>query len=197
MQVVKNLTLAIETAVGGGSLSIFKGQTLIDFWIGNAEISKAEDVLENISYLFERNHITKENIEKIVVSGDVGSTTGLKIGMATGQGLAKSFASRLTVASLIESLTTAVSVDEIQQYMIALPVGKGNVFCLELINEQRVNNGLVVKTENFFNMISNNEHHIYAHQKIYDLKLTFDIGISVLDTIGNNMASHLINNKRV
>jgi tRNA A37 threonylcarbamoyladenosine modification protein TsaB len=196
MQASKKLTLAIETAIDGGSLSIFDGQTEIDFWIGKDGISKAEDILENISRLFKANEITGENIEQIIISSDVGSATGLKIGMATAKGLAKSFSCRLVVTSLIDSLAHDISTDKVDRYVIALPVGKNNVFHQNMTDGNRTGIGLISKTEEFFDGKLNFEEVLYAHQRIIETKPVFGCGTTKFISIGKNMAKAICH-KRV
>ena len=191
MQNLKRLTLAIETAIDGGSISILEGQKEIDFWIGENGISKAEDILENISRLFEANEITKENIELIVISGDVGSTTGLKIGMATAKGLARSFPSRLFVASLIDSLIKTVSPDQSSdnsnEFVIVLPVGKNNIFYRYLTGANQTGASAIVKTQEFFENL-NFEGIIYAHQKIIETQARIEFAGKKFVSLGQNMA---------
>jgi tRNA threonylcarbamoyl adenosine modification protein YeaZ len=96
-------TLAIETAIRGGSLSLIKDEQEIDFWIGNKNVSKAEDVLEQISNLLKINQIN--NIDLIAVSKGPGSSTGIRIGLATALGLSKPFSCKVTEVSVFEALT--------------------------------------------------------------------------------------------
>ncbi len=46
------ILLSIETSVNGGSLAILSAEGSIAEWKGRQEISKAEDVLEQIASLF-------------------------------------------------------------------------------------------------------------------------------------------------
>ena len=85
----KDLTLSIETAVQGGSISLLQGKTELHNWIGSREVSKSEDVLQEIKNILKRNEIEKEELKKIVVSRGPGSHTGVRIGMAVGIGLRK------------------------------------------------------------------------------------------------------------
>lgn len=101
----KNLILAIESAIGGGSLSVREGSREIDSWIGTSGISKAEDMLDGFSQLLKRNHLGKERIGLIAYSVEFGSPTGLKIGAALAFGLAKSLECRLSGISLSGVLT--------------------------------------------------------------------------------------------
>lgn len=81
--------LGIETAIQGGSLSLLKEDLEIDFWVGEKNISKAEDVLEQISKILKKNNLKK--VDLIAVSTGPGSATGLRIGLATAYGLRKSW----------------------------------------------------------------------------------------------------------
>ncbi len=81
--------LGIETAIQGGSLSLLREGSEIDFWIGEKNISKAEDVLEQISEILKKNNLKK--VDLIAVSTGPGSATGLRIGLATAYGLRKSW----------------------------------------------------------------------------------------------------------
>ncbi len=121
------LILSIETAVEGGSLSILANQTEIDGWIGTQEISKAEDVLEQISNLLKKNNINKEQIKVISVSRGAGSLTGEKIGLAIARGLAKSFNCRLAEISVFESLLMELRAETRGIYLTAVPSSKNHV----------------------------------------------------------------------
>lgn len=88
MESKKDITLSIETAIGGGSLAFYKNETEIDSWAGTKAVSKAEDVLEQISELLKKNDIKNTDIQLIAVSDGPGSPTGTKIGLAIAKGLA-------------------------------------------------------------------------------------------------------------
>jgi len=126
----KNLILSIETAVGGGSLSILKNQIEIGGWIGTQGISKAEEVLEQILILLKgKNNISKENIGLIVVSKSAGSLTGEKIGLALAKGLAKSLRCRLIEISVFESLLREqiFNLKPKGNYLTGIPFGKNRI----------------------------------------------------------------------
>lgn len=116
-------TLAIETAICGGSLSLMKDDLEIDAWIGNKSVSKAEDVLEQISKMFARNRIKK--IDLISVSTGPGSSTGIRIGLATALGLKKSFNCRIAGVSVFEALIFNKII--VERTLIALPLGSRQI----------------------------------------------------------------------
>ncbi|HEX8371035.1 MAG TPA: tRNA (adenosine(37)-N6)-threonylcarbamoyltransferase complex dimerization subunit type 1 TsaB [Pyrinomonadaceae bacterium] len=82
------IILAVETALHPGSVSILEGFDEIDFWVGNAEISRSEDLLPVISDLLKKNRIHQKHIDLIGVSLGPGSFTGVRVGLATAKGLA-------------------------------------------------------------------------------------------------------------
>src|SRR5258708_18599521 len=79
-------TLAIESAISGGSISLLKGREIAN-WIGSSNVSKAEDLLANIDHLLAANDIALNEIDLITVSAGPGSFTGIRIGIATALGL--------------------------------------------------------------------------------------------------------------
>ncbi len=98
------VTLAIETAFGRGSLSVLEGSEEIDFLICGNGKSRAEDILSEISYLLERNKIGKKQIKKIVYAGGAGSRTGLRIGAATAKGLKFALGCEIAEVSVLAGL---------------------------------------------------------------------------------------------
>lgn len=120
-----NIVLAIESAVGGGSIAISKGNELIDIWRGKGGVSRAEDLLLNIDLLLNQNDITKELLTKIVVSVGPGSFTGIRIGLATAMGLSTALNIELLKYSILYAMVTA-SPDE-ENIITAIPMGRSFV----------------------------------------------------------------------
>ena len=102
---IREITLAFETAVGGGSISLLEKNIEIDFWIGNAEISRAEDLLSGISELFVKNNLEKSDLKNIIYSLGPGSYTGIRIGLATVKGLANALGCNCFGQTILEALT--------------------------------------------------------------------------------------------
>ncbi len=123
-----DVILSIETATCGGSLSILANSREIDGWGGTEEISKAEDILDQISKLLRKNDVEKKNIKLICVSSGAGSATGEKIGWAIAKGLARALKCRLLGVSILESMLIEIENEPDGEYVAALPVGK-NYIC--------------------------------------------------------------------
>lgn len=121
----RNLILAIETGIGGGSVSLLSGGREIDFWKGNSGISKSEDLLASIETLFSKNRIDKKDIKIINVSRGPGSFTGVRTGLATAFGLQKALGCRLQGVSVLESMT--LRTDGAGKKMTGFSIGKNDV----------------------------------------------------------------------
>ncbi len=129
MKPERKITLSIETAIEGGSISIIEGKDEIDFWIGIKETIKAEDFLVEISKVLDKNKIGKKNIKLITVSNGPGSSTGIKIGLATARGLGTALNCEVIEVSLLEAILKFVNIDGNGKVFVVLPVGK-NLFFL-------------------------------------------------------------------
>ncbi|MDQ2746565.1 MAG: hypothetical protein M3T96_04830 [Acidobacteriota bacterium] len=121
----KKYLLAIEAALAGGSLSLWKDGAEIDRLCGTNDVSKAEDLLENIAVLLKRNDLSGSHLRAIAAATDAGSATGLKIGAATAQGLAKAFGCQLLYVSLWNAL--AEHLGALKAAIVLLPSGKNSV----------------------------------------------------------------------
>lgn len=98
------VVLALETGIKGGSISLFRASAEIDFWIGNGIVSRSEDILEAVDYLFRRNGIEKTSVDVVVTSAGPGSFTGLRIGASIAKGFCRSINCRHESKALLETL---------------------------------------------------------------------------------------------
>ncbi|MGI8639537.1 MAG: tRNA (adenosine(37)-N6)-threonylcarbamoyltransferase complex dimerization subunit type 1 TsaB [Pyrinomonadaceae bacterium] len=121
----KKITLAIETAVRGGSLSILEGEKEIDYWIGETGISKVEDILEQILRLIKVNRIEKKEIDLIAVSRGPGSFTGARIGLATALGLKTAWNCEIVGVSVFEAMLLKAKKNG--RVITAIPVGRKQI----------------------------------------------------------------------
>jgi len=100
----REFVLAIETGIAGGSLSILRNGSEIDFWKGADKISRSEDLLLNISKLLSKNILSKKAIKKIAVSIGPGSFTGVRVGIAIAKGLQKALKCECSGVSVLEAM---------------------------------------------------------------------------------------------
>ncbi len=121
-----NLVLAIEAAVRGGSIALIENGNLIASWHGTEAVSRAEDLLWNIADLFERTQIDKHGVDLISVSNGPGSYTGIRIGLATAQGLANSLNIECAGLPLLPAIA---EMDKKEAgCVVAIPIGRAE-FC--------------------------------------------------------------------
>lgn len=118
-----NYYLALETAIGGGSVALFENAHLIDQLIGSSGQSRAEDLLPNIRGFLRHNDLTVSSVKEIVVGAGPGSFTGIRIGIATAAGLSASLGIPVRMISTLDAVA-AISGDDLT---VALPVGRDTV----------------------------------------------------------------------
>lgn len=122
------ITLAIESAIAGGSVSLLRGDVEIANWVGTSSVSKAEDLLFNIDILLKENGIDRRQISSIAVSAGPGSFTGIRIGIATALGLKAGLGIEMWSESALRAM--AFSAGSEGTLTAALPVGR-DAICLQ------------------------------------------------------------------
>lgn len=126
------ITLAIETAIGGGSIALFRGVELVASQLGKTDISRAETLLIEIEDVLSRAGVKKTEIDQIAVSLGPGSFTGIRIGIATVLGLKTA----LRIPCFGVSALQAVAREKTFPCIVALPVGKNDVAWQEFRDER-------------------------------------------------------------
>ena len=102
----KSLVLALETGIGGGSVSLIRNGEEIAGWDGGREVFEFEKevILEKTDQIIKKNNIDPEEIEKVFVSSGPGSFTGLRIGAAIGQGLSIGWNAEFSTVSFLSAI---------------------------------------------------------------------------------------------
>lgn len=129
------ITLAIESAIRGGSLSLFRGADEIDNWLGSADVSKAEELLVEIDAMLRRNALTIRDVDHVAVSAGPGSFTGIRIGIATALGLKAGLDITMSTVSALEAVAHTCNTEN--QATIALPVGR-NAICVQTFSADKI-----------------------------------------------------------
>ena len=122
------ITLALESAIGGGSISLLCDGVEIANRVGATSVSRAEDLLANIDELLTENNISKNDIGLIAVSAGPGSFTGIRIGLATALGLKAGLGIEMASESALKAM--AYGHDAAEKLTAALPVGR-NAICVQ------------------------------------------------------------------
>jgi len=125
------IVLGIESAIAGGSISICKNDIEIGSWIGDQNVSRAEELLPNIDLLLRSRSISLDGIGRIIVSLGPGSFTGIKIGLSTVLGLRAALGITCVGISALSALAL-ISKDRL--VTAAVPVGRGTV-CVQTFND--------------------------------------------------------------
>jgi len=119
------ITLAIESAIGGGSISLLRDDNEIANWTGTSNISKAEDLLANIDKLLADNNVSRHEIDLIAAAAGPGSFTGIRIGLATALGLKAGLRTSMSSESALRAM--AHSYKGNGSVTVAVPVGRDAV----------------------------------------------------------------------
>lgn len=107
----KKIVLAIETSTKKGSISILsEDQETAIYQLADDE-PVSEFLLIKIKELLIQNNLTLANIKLIAVSLGPGSLTGLRIGIAIGQGLANSLGVSCVGVSVFEAMKESQSTE--------------------------------------------------------------------------------------
>lgn len=119
------LILAIETAIGGGSLALSRGGEIISTLEGGPDTSRASGLLPAIDELLKGSDLKPRDLNRIAVSVGPGSYTGIRVGIATALGLARSVGIEVAGVSALRALAAA---GDLQTSVIAvLPVGREDI----------------------------------------------------------------------
>lgn len=116
--------LAIESAISGGSIALLEGSTVTAEMAGNADVSRAEDILPNIDHLLAESHTHKSEIDAIAVSLGPGSYTGLRIGLSTVMGLTRGLGIEHIGIDLLQAIDSAFGN---MAHAIAIPIGRSDI----------------------------------------------------------------------
>ncbi len=169
----KSLTLAIETAVCGGSISLLDEDRELDFWIGSGKNSQAEILLQAISEILDRNKQKKIQIKNIIFSNGPGSETGIKIGSAIALGLKRALKCEYKSVEILKAMTADSKLES--EVVTAIPAGKNRVYRQSFDvknNTVRQRNPPHLSTDAeflcFFNQIKMKGVKFILHKKVYD-----------------------------
>jgi tRNA threonylcarbamoyl adenosine modification protein YeaZ len=120
--------LAIESAIAGGSIALFKGKDFISGASGSDSVSRAEDLLPQIIHLLKKAGVERNAIDRIAISLGPGSYTGLRIGIATVLGLSRGLGIEHVGVPVFEAISDFY---ENCPGLIALPMGRSDICVVE------------------------------------------------------------------
>ncbi|MCA1590613.1 MAG: tRNA (adenosine(37)-N6)-threonylcarbamoyltransferase complex dimerization subunit type 1 TsaB [Acidobacteria bacterium] len=115
------ITLAIESAIGGGSLALLRGDEVKGDSTGTA--SRAEQVLIAIDELLKKCSFQREDVDRIAVSIGPGSYTGIRVAIATALGFSKALNIDCIGVPLFEAICEIYAVPG-ETTLVAVQTGK-------------------------------------------------------------------------
>ena len=118
---VPTTTLAIETAIGGGSVSLLRSDRNDICTLEG--VSRAEDLLISIDRLLAECQTSLDELDTIAVSLGPGSFTGIRIGIATAIGLRMSLSAKCVGVSALEAINLSCPDENI---VAVVPLGRGH-----------------------------------------------------------------------
>ena len=203
MKEKKELTLALETVVNGGSISLLAGESEIDFRVGDDESLRAQNFLKQIRDLLQKNKISPSEIGEIAVATGPGSFTGIRIGISVALGLKTAWRCRISGISILEAMksfvfqTGLITTKGSAIIISAIPFGKEDV-CWQIFQNFENKNKLESKSPqvaalgDFMNLVDGyNGFSLITEQSLF--KLLRNLGIwgsekSKIINLGDNLA---------
>ena len=101
--------LALDTTTRAGSVALLDGERVVDERAGDGTRTHAERLPAEITSLVAAHGLTLPDIDLYAVASGPGSFTGLRIGIATIQGLALVHARRIVAISALDALAHLAS----------------------------------------------------------------------------------------
>lgn len=181
-----NITLALESAIAGGSISLLDGDDEIGHWVGTSDVSKAEDLLINIDTLLSKNNLLCHDIKLIAVSAGPGSFTGIRIGLATALGLKSGLGVSMTSVSALDSIAAISMVENI---IAAVPMGRNSVCVQQFEHGKSVSEPRTIENNKLVGIIRRDTQNKYiVHEKLYTPELqiphVINCGANVAKAVG-------------
>ena len=121
------LTLAIDTATKVCSIALCREQEVLAEYTINMGMTHSEGLLPQIEQLLNRCKVEKNSIELLAVSMGPGSSTGLRIGLATAEAMAYSWHCCLHGVDTLEALAYNIPLEGILLSPV-LDAQKGNYY---------------------------------------------------------------------
>ena len=123
--------LAIEAAIGGGSIAILSDDRILGTWNGTEAAGRSEQLLGIINELLEKTGVERGDLTRLAVSNGPGSYTGIRIGLATAMGL--SCALDIPLAGISALRAIALSQTE-KELLVVVPLGRSG-YCWQFFSD--------------------------------------------------------------
>lgn len=121
----KRNILALECAVGGGSVALIGAGHTSAVSKGTHECSRAETIISVIARLLDDVSLTLPDLDMIAVSTGPGSYSGIRIGLSTSMGLGDALSIPCVGVSVLDAMVGSAEIDG--RLIAAVPVGRNDV----------------------------------------------------------------------
>ena len=119
--------LAVDTAAGGCSVALLDGEALVAEQASREANGPVSRLLPLIDELLARAGLKPSRVDLMAVTRGPGSFTGLRVGLATVQGLALATGVPVVAVSTLEALAFQAAADAVVAPMI--DARRGEVYC--------------------------------------------------------------------
>jgi len=122
--------LALDTTTRAGSVALVEDDRILGVSDGDATRTHAERLPGEILAMADRHHVAMSEVDVFAVASGPGSFTGLRIGIATIQGLALATRRPVVAVSALDALAHGASIDlEVGSLIAAwMDAHRGEVF---------------------------------------------------------------------
>lgn len=133
------LILAIESSTSTGSVALYDGRSILGLISVNIQLTHSEGLLPAIDTLLTRTRISTGDLTAVAASVGPGSFTGLRVGLASAQGIAMAHGLPTVAVSTLEVLAAQALHTPLPVCPI-LTARKGWVYCQTFtFTEDRMN----------------------------------------------------------
>lgn len=125
------LILALDTTTRGGSVAVTDAERVLAVVAGDESRTHGERLPAEIAAALDRARVSREQIDLLAVAAGPGGFTGLRIGLATIQGLAMTLNKPVAGVSTLDALAAQVSRGSREEPELILPwmdAQRGDVF---------------------------------------------------------------------
>lgn len=185
--------LALETAIGGGSICIRRSDGEILSRSGTESVSRSEELLSNIKELLSRCRLTINDVDTIAVSRGPGSFTGIRIGIATALGLARSLSIPCIGIPVIDAIAYTRS---LFPATVILPLGKNEVIWKTFSTDSDIASahyGSVCNIDEVLGIVDQ-EQTIFIHDTLFKRLELNASRTPTIETVGLDLAKMIASN---
>ena len=124
------ITLSLDTTTRAGSVAVLDDDRVLALVVGDESRTHAERLPAEIARALDDAGIAKENVDLLAVATGPGAFTGLRIGLATMQGLAMALDKPVVGISALEALAAQIQPGEADSVVPWMDAQRGDVFAM-------------------------------------------------------------------